>query len=909
MPKKLLLVDAPNHAFRAYHAIQQDMRAPDGFPTRALYGFTRILLTLVRDQKPDYVALVFDVGNSFRNELYPAYKGQRPDMPEDLRQQWGEFGPLAEEFGFAVIAIPNTEADDVIGTLAVRFASEDVHVGIVSGDKDFCQLVNDRIHIVDLVKGKDIGPAEVVERWGVPAERIIDLLSLMGDTVDNVPGVPGVGEKKAAQYLVKYGDMEGVLANAAAIGGKTGEAITANTEAVRLARLLVTIETAIPVDVTLDGLALRPRDDRAIARRLTRYNFRTLMNELKLDPAALAEASSVRPASQDAAPVTGGAPVERTATEAALVWGPAAFADLDRRLRAAGRCVLHVEASPSTDPLQDPPRPMALWLAWSEGGRTALATVPWGAAAARGLGPVLGDATVKKAGFDLKRAWKLLVERAHPGCGVTVDGIDGDALLADYLCAPEQKRSFDEVCRRWLERTAGPGPEERILAVVALLDRLDAQVASIQADRVYHAVDLPILPVLAGMELEGIGVEVPALTALSVELEGRLATMVTQIHAAAGETFNINSTQQLATILFEKLQLKGAKKTKTGWSTDADTLDKLRDQHPLPGLILSYRELFKLKGTYVDALPRTVAPDGRIHTTFDQTVAATGRLSSNDPNLQNIPVRSEEGRRIRRCFVARPGHQFVSADYSQIELRVLAHYCAGGVGGLPVDPSGGGALVESFRHDEDIHRRTASEIFGVAQALVSSEQRRAAKAINFGIVYGMGASRLANDLRIARAEAQAYIDGYFARYPQVRAYMEGACARARETGYAETLYGRRRPVSGLDAGNPMDRATAERVAINTPIQGTAADLIKLAMVRVAAAIRGTGARLLLQVHDELVLEVPDAEVEAVRVLVRGAMESVAGLPGAEPVAGGQSVTLCVPLKVDTGVARTWDGAH
>lgn len=855
MPRKLLLVDAPNHAFRAYHAIQSDMRAPDGFPTRALYGFTRILLNLVRDHKPDYVAFVFDVGNSFRNELFPAYKGQRPDMPEDLRTQWDELRPLIEAFGFMVIAEPSTEADDVIGTLARRFESDDLHVGIVSGDKDFCQLVNERIRVVDLLKGVELGPPEVLERWGVGPDRIIDLLSLMGDASDNVPGVPGVGEKKAAQFIQKFGDLEGVLANCAAIGGKTGAAVAENADNVRLARRLVTIDTAVPLALTLEELAPRPRDEAGLRTRLGRYNFRSLMADLGLGAPV---------------PVSSGTLTGWQSADCPAVWGPGPMAELVARLTGAGRFAFHLDAVEGL--------PVRLALAWQEDGQVRLARVPLDEAARVRIGPIFADPSVGKVAFDIKEPMKVL--RA---AGWGFAGVAGDPMIADYMLLPEQKHGLDDLSKRYMERALGAEPGEDA-HVALLLDRLLApRLEAGGVDVVYRDVELPLIPVLAEMELAGIALDRAALATLSAELDLRLKGEIAELRRLAGEEFNLNSTQQLAVILFEKLGLKGGKKTKTGWSTDADTLDKLRDQHPLPGAILSYRETFKLKGTYVDALPASVGPDGRIHTNFRQAVAATGRLSSFDPNLQNIPVRTDEGRRIRRCFVAREGHRFVSADYSQIELRILAHYC------------GEGPLVESFRNDEDIHRRTASEIFGVAQALVSSEQRRAAKAINFGIVYGMGASRLANDLRIPRQEAQAYIDGYFARYPQVRAYMDGAIARAREKGYAETLYGRRRPVAGLDAGNPMDRSAAERVAINTPIQGSAADLIKMAMIRVAREIPSATARLLLQVHDELVLEVPEADVAEVRERVTSIMEGVA--------------TLCVPLRVDSGAARTWDEAH
>jgi len=851
MPEKLLLVDAPNHAFRAYHAIQSDMRAPDGFPTRALYGFTRVLLSLVRDQRPDYVALVFDVGQSFRNALYPAYKGQRPDMPEDLRQQWGDLTPLSEAFGFKVLALPDTEADDVIGALAVRFASPELEVGIVSGDKDFGQLVNEHIYVLDLMKNQRVGPEQVRERWGVGPERIIDLLALMGDTSDNVPGVPGVGEKKAAQFIQKYGDMEGVLSHAADIGGKTGEAVAAHADAVRLARRLVTIEVGLPVPVELADLRPRPRDDAELVRRLTRYNFRSLMQELRLDTAGTAT------------PAAGPVSVPVGAVELTTVWGPRALDELLAALRASTRVVLHLERVAG--------RPGRLYVGY---GDRKGALVPVDASSLPWIRALLADAGVRKVAFDLKALAREFGELA---------GVAGDLALADYLRHPERDRGFAAVCTRHLGAAPGAEHGAGLAAAVQLDHTLDATLDGWGARRAYEQIELPLVPILARMEAAGIAVDRASFAGLREELEARIRLCEREVWELAGEEFLIGSTQQLSQVLYERLGLKGARKIKTGLSTDADTLDKLREQHPLPGAVLAWREATKLKSTYVDALPNWVGADGRIHTHYDQAVAATGRLSSSDPNLQNIPIRTDEGRRIRDCFVAAPGTVFLSADYSQIELRVLAHHC------------GEGPLVESFRAGEDIHRRTASEVFGVLPALVSSEQRRAAKAINFGIVYGMGAFRLANDLRIPRAQAQAYIDGYFARYPQVRAYMDGACARARELGYSETLFGRRRPIPGLDAGNQADRAAAERIAINSPIQGTAADIIKLAMIAVDAALRGSGARLLLQVHDELVLEVPEGEVEPVRARVVAAMQGAAAL--------------AVPLVVDSGVAPRWGGVH
>ncbi|MBM4391977.1 MAG: DNA polymerase I [Deltaproteobacteria bacterium] len=847
MPK-LLLVDTPNQIFRAYYGIQTDMRAPDGFPTRALFGFTRIMKALLRDIQPDYLACVFDKGADARLALWPDYKGTRPDMPDDLRQQWDEFEPLCRAFGFAVLEKQGVEADDIIGTLARRFGKDDVFVQIVSGDKDFCQLVNDNVSVLDIGKNVAVDRAGVVERWGVPPERVVDLLSLMGDTSDNVPGVPGVGPKKAAQYIEKYQSLDGVLAAWKEIGGKTGEAVRDNADRARLARQLVEIDTNIDVSVSLDGLRLREPDADELKLRLLRYNFKTLWNELGLGDRAEAAAATV---------ATGSGKRRE-------VWGQGPLARLADELRASRRFAVALERAPD-----DPATVRRIALAWAGG----WATVPAESASFAALREILEDEGVAKVAYELKPLYKLLRDR-----GIRLRGLGGDNTLADYALQPEARRTLDHVKRRWLEEAQGaePGDEARDAW------RIDEVFASKLADdRVYRDIELPLLPILAEMERVGIACEAGALSELSVELGKRVEVAQGAIWQVAGEEFNVNSPQQVATILYDKLSLQSGKKTKTGRSTDAETLEKLG--HPLADAILAFRELYKLKNTYVDALPRYIAADGRIHTTFGQAVAATGRLSSIDPNLQNIPIRTEDGKRIRACFVAKPGHVLLSCDYSQIELRVLAHYCKEG------------PLVESYQRGEDIHRRTASEVFGVAAGLVTGEMRRAAKAINFGIVYGMGAFRLANELKISRGQAAAYIDGYFARYPQVRAYMESATARARELGYAETLYGRRRPIKDLDASNQGDRAQAERIAINTPIQGSAADLIKKAMIAVDGAIARTSTTMLLQVHDELVFELPEDRVSSEAPRICAIMESV--------------VELAVPLKVEWGSGRTWASAH
>ena len=888
----VLLVDGSNQAFRAHFALQTDMRAPDGFPTRALFAYTGLLRRLVREFRPSHALVVFDKGLSFRNTLFPDYKGQRPDMPEDLRQQWPEFLPLSEALGLRAVAIDGVEADDVIATVALRAAATGRRVVIASSDKDFGQLVTDTVRLYDVGKQLLQGPDEIRERWGVGPERIVDLLSLMGDTSDNVPGVPGVGEKKAAKFIQQYGSADAVLAAASAIGGKTGEAIAAAADTVALARRLVTLVCDLDLPFAFDDLPLRPADLPALEAAFSRFNFRTMLAEVRAERAASGGEAAEAPA---AAP----AGLDRSAYRTILTADD--LAALVRDLRAAGRFAYDSETT-SLNPRAAQIVGMSFCWHPDFAVYVPIAHVPGPncPGALDALLPLLGDPSLKKTGQNLKYDHAVLRAAGHG-----LAGIDGDTMLADYLLDVDRKHNLDAMALAHLghrmltyaDTTADTGgefarvPVDRATAYAAedahAAFLLDARLALGPLAPVYRDIELPLIPVLADMEAAGIGVDAAALDALSVELGARVAAFEADIAAEAGAALNPNSPKQLAAILFEQRKLPVLKKTPTGPSTDASVLERLAEEHgdKLCALILQYRELHKLKSTYVDALPRCIADDGRIHTSFHQAVAATGRLASNDPNLQNIPIRTEDGRRIRHCFVAAPGHRFLSADYSQVELRILAHLC------------GEGPLLEAFARGEDIHRRTAAEVFGVMPALVTAEQRRAAKAVNFGIIYGMSAFRLANELQIPRGEAQRIIDAYFARTPQVKRYMEEAVEAAKTRGYAETLFGRRRTVRGLDARNPVERGAAERIAINTPVQGTAADIIKIAMIRVHRRLQDEfpSARLLLQVHDELVLEVPDALLEPVRALVSQEMAAAAQLR--------------VPLGVDTGDGLTWDAAH
>jgi len=888
MSKKLYLVDGSNQAFRAFFAIQNDMRSPDGFPTRALFGFTSMLKKMLETDKPDYMCVLFDKGKSFRNDLYPDYKGQRPDMPEDLREQWPHFIPLCNEWGVRAMAMEGYEADDIIGTFATH-ASDQLDVTIVSNDKDFAQLVSPHVRLLRFGRGNEamLGPDDVEDKWGVPPDQIIELLALMGDASDNIPGVPGVGPKKAAAFIKKYGSAEDVVANASDIGGKTGERVAAAAADVALARTLVTIKCDVPLDLELEDLAVLEPDWAALEARFTAYRFRRF---LTLAQDKLGDA---------AAPTT---KVDREAYRS--ITDSASLDALIDCLLRANRFAFDTETTGIDALTADL---VGMSFAWE--GEPAV-YVPIAHEDGRNcpgalgrIAPLLEDPAIKKTGQNLKYDLKVL-RRA----GIQLRGVDGDTMLADYVVAADQrKHNLDSLADRYLGHTmlsyaettkevgglfAKVGVEEATAyaaedAHVVLLIESAMKDALDEVRKVYEDLEVPLISVLADMEMEGIGVDVDALRSMSVTLGEKIDVLRQQIFEEAGREFNINSPKQLAPILFEERGLTPIKKTKTGPSTDAETLAQLRDLQgdALCGLMLEYREFAKLKSTYVDPLPDAVAEDGRIHTSFHQAVAATGRLSSNNPNLQNIPIRTEAGRRIRGCFVARPGYRFLSVDYSQVELRILAHFC------------GEGPLVDAFRNGEDIHRRTAAEVFGVMAPLVTADQRRAAKAINFGIVYGMSAFRLARELRIPRGRASDYMKQYFARYPQVQRYMEEAKERAHSCGYAETLWGRRRVLHALKSSNRNEREAAERIAINTPVQGTAADIIKAAMIRVHKVLgdKHPDSRLLLQVHDELVLEVPTVDIETVREVVEHEMTNV--------------VNLLVPLVVESGDGETWDAAH
>jgi DNA polymerase-1 len=907
---QLYLIDGYALIYRAFFAmIARPLTTSRGENTSVAWGVANFLLRLVRERQPAYVAWIHDAGTSFRHEIFPEYKATReklePELQEVFDQSVERVEQLLAAFRVPLVVEQGYEADDVIGTLAQRAVDAGLHAVIVSGDKDFYQLVEDRVSLLNpgrrgpaAVDEVWVDPSNAAERMGVPPARVVDYLALVGDSSDNVPGVRGVGDKTARALIETYGDLDAILAAAPDVPTKRArEALLAHADNARLSRRLVTIRRDVPVDVQLETFRARPPDRDALASLFTELEFHSLISQLgaadiAVDVGTSEEISGVT-ILEDAAAVRDAASALRSGGELCvltLVTGG------DRR--AADLVGLALVSEERAWYLPFGHRQLA------ELGATAPRNLPPLRSAA--LAPVvqlLADPNVRKVGHEVKA--DILSLRRH---GAAVAGVTQDTLLSAFLLEPG-RRSYDLevlVLERLGEHVParagllGSGrstrpPEETSVAetaswlvargrgVRALVEPQDREIRSHGLDSLLRDVELPLIGVLADMEWTGIAVDTERLAELSRTFGDELRALERAIYAEAGTDFNINSTPQLRHVLFEKLQLPVLKKTKTGPSTDADVLAELAAMgFPVPVLLLEYRELTKLRSTYVDALPARVNPQtGRIHTTFNQAGAATGRLSSLDPNLQNIPVRTARGEEIRRCFVASPGYRLLVADYSQIELRVLAH--------LSADD----AFVAAFRRGGDIHRETAAVIFDVAPEAVSAEMRARAKTINFATLYGQGAFSLARQLGISQEEARDFITRYFERFAGVRRFLDASIERARETGYAETLLGRRRYIPELQDRNRQVRSFGERTAMNSPVQGSAADLIKIAMVRLAAALkeRKLAAALLLQVHDELVLDVPVGEVEEVQELVRRHMEGAAELR--------------VPLVADVGVGDNW----
>ncbi len=902
MPRPtLFLIDGSSQMYRAYHAFRgKGLSNQDGQATHAVYGFVSMLRKLINDHRPAYIAASFDLrGPTFRDALAADYKANRAPMPDDLAEQIASVHEACEALGVPIVTAPGYEADDVIGTMATRAADADFEVAIVSIDKDFFQLVHDGIRVYDPREdGVWYDEAAVAEKFGVVPSHVVDVLSLVGDASDNVSGVPGVGKKGAVDLITTYGSLDALLDRAGEVTQKAyRETLLAHRAEALRSRELVTIRRDVPLDFEFESLRYEGPSRERCYELFSRLAFRSLMNEfaptaetIQKDYALVVSLpeldtliAELRTAGEFALRVI---PDRPTAMRAAIVG--IAFSSADRRARYVpiGHEGAHEGAESSGDLLADAAAPQ-------------LAREP----ALDRLKPLLEDEAVRKVGHDLK--FDTVVLETH---GITLRGLAFDSMMASYLLDARSSHPIEEASLEHLgykalteEDVCGRGAKalsfsrmtpadllnfagERADLALQLSNRLAPLLVSDRLDEVFRQLEMPLVPVLADIERAGIGVDVPALAAQSRHIESELARHTTRIFELAGQEFNVNSPKQLGEILFDKLQLPTLKKTgKTrSASTSVEVLEELALIHELPRLILEWRGLHKLKSTYLDALPQLVHPDtGRVHTSFNQAVAATGRLSSSDPNLQNIPIRTELGRQIRRAFAAAPDNVLISADYSQIELRVLAH--------LAEEE----ALIDAFRAGEDIHDRTAMSVFGASSGLDPHELRRRAKIINYALLYGKTAFTLARDIGVTKEAAQAFIDAYFAGFPRVQGFIDRTLAQARETGVVKTLFGRRRLVPELNSRNGQVRAAAERVAVNMPIQGTAADILKKAMIDLHGELprRGFATRMILTVHDELLFEGPKAEAASAAELVRERMEGVA--------------SLAVPLSVDVGVGENW----
>ena len=913
----LILIDGSGFIFRAFHALPP-MTRPDGTPVNAVFGFTNMLAKLLKEHVGTHIAVIFDAGRlTFRNRLYDAYKAHRPPAPEELIPQFALVREATEAFGVPAIELADWEADDLIAAYTLAATNIGGQVTIVSSDKDLMQLIRPGVDMLDPIKQKSIGPAEVMEKFGVMPNKMVEVQALIGDSTDNVPGVPGIGPKGAALLINEFGDVEAVLAAAPGMKpSKRRDMLIEHADKARISRQLVLLREDTPLPVPVETLGQRDADRPRLVAWLAAQGFRSTIARLGLEGPTPVKAQAAAE-SRAAAPMPSDAGLASTRMESGFgpyhtVTSAEALAVWVAEARAVGRVAIDTE----TDGL-DPMRARLIGFSMATAtGRACYAPVGHEVlgeqikldATIAVLGPLLTDPSVLKifqnAKFDM-----MIMSRAGFPTSAPVD----DTMLISYAQeAGMHGHGLDELSRLHLGHTpisydevTGTG-RNRVPFARVQIDRATAYAAE-DADvtlrlwdalkpglrlngglALYEQVERRLIPILLEMERAGVKVDADDLRRMSVDFEARMAVMEQDCHRLAGRSFNVGSPKQLGEVLFDEQKLSGGKRMKTGaWGTDSSVLQALADMgHELPGRILEWRQLQKLKSTYADALVNDINPDtGRVHTSFAMAIASTGRLSSTDPNLQNIPIRTEEGSRIRHAFIAEPGHVLVSADYSQIELRLLAH-----VADLPV-------LKESFAKGEDIHARTASEVFGVPMAGMDPMTRRRAKAINFGIIYGISGFGLARQLGVSPGEARGYIDRYFERYPGIRLYMERTKEEARARGYVVSPFGRRCWVPGIADKNGARRAYAERQAINAPLQGGAADIIKRAMVALPAVLSAQGlkSRLLLQVHDELLFEAPASEAEALAGVVRTVMES--------------AVVLSVPLVVATGIGRTWAEAH
>ncbi len=902
--KTLLLVDGSSYLYRAFHAIR-DLSNSRGEPTNAIYGVLNMLRRLHKDYPAEFSACVFDAkGKTFRDDLYPQYKANRPAMPDELASQIAPLKEAIVAMGWPLIEVSGVEADDVIGTLARQAEQAGMRVVISTGDKDITQLVTQQVTLVNTMSNEKLDIAGVEQKFGVLPERIIDYLTLIGDTVDNVPGVPKVGPKTAVKWLTQYGTLDNIVKNAPDIGGAVGENLRQSLDWLPQARHLLTIKCDVELPLRIDELAPQPQDVAILATLFERFEFKTWRREL--DGGGADAPTETTPAAVSPAPAAVSRHYETVLTEAALD-------EWIKRIDAAELTAVDTETT-SLDPLT------------AELVGISLAVEP-GYAAYIPVGHVYAgvpDQLSRQRVLEKLRPWLESERHAKLGqhikydthifanCGIALRGIVHDTLLESYVLESHQRHDMDSMAQRILsiktisyDEVTGTGAKRIGFEQVAIeqageyaaedaditLQLHRALYPRIAGDdklkHIYADIELPVMAVLYTMERNGVLLDQKLLSELSAEFGTNMIAIEARAHAEAGQPFNLSSPKQIQEVLFDKKGLKPVKKTPTGApSTDEESLAELALDHPLPQLILDYRGLAKLKSTYTDKLPGMVNRDtGRVHTHYGQATAVTGRLASSDPNLQNIPIRTAEGRRIREAFIAAPGSHIVSADYSQIELRIMAH--------ISRDES----LLRAFAAGEDIHRATAAEIFGVDVKAVDNEQRRYAKVINFGLIYGMSAFGLARQLNLERAAAQQYMDRYFQRYPGVAEYMRVTREQAHQQGYVETVFGRRLWLPEIRSSNGNRRQGAERAAINAPMQGTAADLIKLATIAVQKWLTEQQMKslLIMQVHDELVLEVPDAELERVKAEVTRMMTGVA--------------ELAVPLLVEVGVGLNWDKAH
>ena len=890
MRKSLYLIDGSSYIFRAFFAVRQSLSNSKGMPTNALYGFVNMLKKVVRERKPDYLAMVFDMKEkTFRHDMYSEYKANRSAPPEELVPQFPYFEPLVKSFDIVTLKKAGFEADDIIGTLAKQGESAGLEVYIVSGDKDMMQLVTPNVFMLDTMKNKTIGIDGVIEKFGVKPEKVIEAMALIGDTSDNIPGVKGIGPKNAAELIQKFGSLQGVYDNIEKIEKKKQkEKLEADREKAFLSRKLVTIDIEVPLDIVIEDLKFRVPDQKKINKFYRELEFDSLVEESDEVEERTAEKKQYK------------AVLDKESLEKLV-------ADLE----AVGEFAVDLETT-SKRPMQAEIVGVSFSHKASQAYYIPLIHRYLGVPdqldkkkTLEKLKPLLENPEIKKYGHNIK--YDLIVFRNE---GIDLKGIAFDSMLASYILNPSKNNhNIDDLAWEFLRHkttqfkdVAGSGAkqigfDEVEIEAATHYAAEDSDITWIFKQKLepllenetldlYKNIEVPLIDVLAEIEMAGVLVDSDKLKKLSKRLEKDLIKAEEEIYETAEERFSINSPKQLSQILFEKFELPVIKKTKTGYSTDISVLEELAEKHPLPEKILNYRQLSKLKSTYVDTLPEEVnKKTGRVHTSFNQTVAATGRLSSSDPNLQNIPIKSDIGKEIRAAFIVEEGNSMLSADYSQIELRIMAH--------LSDDP----ALIAAFQRGEDVHSRTAAEIMGRALEEVGENERRMAKAVNFGIIYGLSTFGLSRQLKISPKEAKAFIDQYFQLYKNVKSFMEETVKESAERGYTKTLMNRKRYLPDLNSKNHQARKAAERIAINSPVQGSAADLIKVAMINLSSKLKTNNmrSRMILQVHDELIFECVPNEESELESLVKQEMEGVFDLKA--------------PLIVDTGWGANWNEAH